>query len=234
MYIVEGNIGTGKSTFLKLIQSYIPQVTVIFEPLHNWQSQVYGQSILSNFYTDPQRWAYTMETLAMACRVQEHLKEQQNPNPLRLMERSIYSGHYVFATNDFHNGFLSDLEWSIYLEWFNFLVASHCKPPHGFIYLQAEPEISYDRILKRNRGSEKGISLSYIKQIHDCHEAFLVEKKNVLEGLMRVPVLTLDCNEEFENNPAQFALLAQKVQEFMNIDSVSKPDVLTPINVFQP
>ena len=76
MYIVEGNIGAGKSTFLRLIQAQLPQVSVVFEPLHNWQSQVYGQSILSQFYNDPHRWAYTMETLAMACRVQEHIQEQ--------------------------------------------------------------------------------------------------------------------------------------------------------------
>lgn len=215
MYIVEGNIGTGKSTFLKLIQSHIPHISVVFEPLHNWQSQVYGQSILSNFYTDPQRWAYTMETLAMACRVQEHLKEQANAYPFRLMERSIYSGHYVFATNDFHNGFLSELEWNIYLQWFNFLVSGHCKPPHGFIYLKASPEVSFARIQKRNRSSERGISLEYIEQIHACHEAFLIEQQNVLSELTKVPVLVLDCNEEFEHNMEQFKLHAKKVETFM-------------------
>lgn len=76
MYIVEGNIGAGKSTFLKLISKRLSHITVVFEPLHNWQNKVYGQSVLANFYKDPRRWAYTMETLAMACRVQEHLREQ--------------------------------------------------------------------------------------------------------------------------------------------------------------
>ncbi len=234
MYIVEGNIGAGKSTFLKLIETHIPHISVIFEPLHNWQSQVYGQSILSNFYQEPKRWAYTMETLAMACRVQEHLKEQQNTYPFRVMERSIYSGHYVFATNDFQNGFLSELEWNIYLEWFKFLVTGHCNPPHGFIYLKVEPEIAYERIQKRNRSSEKGISRDYIQQIHDCHEAFLVNKNNVLPELSNVPVLVLDCNKEFEANPAQFAIHAQKVQEFMNASKITKPDSLTSFNVLQP
>lgn len=215
MYIVEGNIGTGKSTFLKLIQSHLPHISVVFEPLHNWQSQVYGQSILSNFYSDPRRWAYTMETLAMACRVQEHLKEQINTYPFRLMERSIYSGHYVFATNDFHNGFLSELEWNIYLQWFDFLVSGHCKPPHGIIYLKAIPAVSYERIQKRHRSSEKDITLEYIQQIHECHEAFLVEKLNVLPELLKVPVLVLDCNEEFENNPEEFKKHAEAVEKFM-------------------
>ena len=215
MYIVEGNIGTGKSTFLKLIQNHFPAMSVVFEPLHNWQSQVYGQSILSKFYDDPQRWAYTMETLAMACRVQEHLKEQKNNYPFRLMERSIYSGHYVFATNDFQNGFLNELEWNIYLQWFDFLVAKQCKPPQGFIYLKASPEVAFKRIQKRARSAEKGITLEYIQQIHDCHEAFLVDKKNVLPLLSSIPVLVLDCEEEFEENDAQFKKHAKAVEEFM-------------------
>jgi len=33
MYIVEGNIGAGKSTFLKLLSQHVPQVTVVQEPV---------------------------------------------------------------------------------------------------------------------------------------------------------------------------------------------------------
>ncbi len=216
-YIIEGNIGAGKTTFLKLIQERLPEIAVVFEPLHNWQSQVYGQSILSNFYKDPQRWAYTMETLAMICRVQEHLSEQENPNPFRLMERSIYSGHYVFATNGYQNGFLSELEWQVYLQWFNFLVTGRCKPPQGFIYLRTDPAVAYDRIKVRDRLAEKTISFTYIKQIHDCHEDFLVLKKGLLAELIEVPVLILDCNEEFEKNPGTFAAHAEEVAAFVQL-----------------
>ncbi len=221
MYIVEGNIGAGKSTFLRLIQAHLPHIDVIFEPLHNWQSQVYGQSILSNFYKDPKRWAYSMETLAMACRVQEHLKEQENPYSLRLMERSIYSGHYAFATNGYKNGFMTDLEWQIYLEWFNFLVTGHCKPPRGFIFLDVDPEIAYERIKKRNRAAETNISIEYIRQIDACHKAFLLEKKGLLAELREVPVLLLDCNKEFEADESQFIAHAQSVADFMHAGELS-------------
>ncbi len=231
MYIVEGNIGAGKTTFLRLIGEKLPQVDVVYEPLHNWQSKVYGQSILTNFYKDPERWAYTMETLAMACRVQEHLKEQVNAFPLRLMERSIYSGHYVFATNDYHNGYLTALEWAIYLEWFNFLVAGHCKPPQGFIYLNVDPDVAFERIKKRNRHAEKSISLAYIKQIHACHEMFLVEKKNILPDMKNVPILVLDCNEEFEADSVKFAEHAQAVSAFMNVGEYIKPASIASINI---
>lgn len=215
MYIVEGNIGAGKSTFLKLIDEHIAHISVAFEPLHNWQSQVYGQSLLSNFYQDTARWAFTMETFAMICRVREHMHEQQQNNPNRIMERSIYSGHYCFSVNGYKQGFVSDLEWGLYMQWFNFLIPNKCQPPLGFIYLQTDPDIAYTRIKKRNRLAEKKISLSYLKQIHDHHEAFLIHKEGLLPELKNVPVLTLDCNEEFEGNPVKMHELFEKVQDFM-------------------
>ncbi len=221
MYIVEGNIGAGKSTFLRLIQDHIPEASVAFEPLHNWQTQVYGQSLLANFYEDTKRWAYTMETLALACRVKEHLYEQEKNEDVRLMERSIYSGHYVFATNGYKNGFISPLEWNVYLEWFNFLVTGHCKQPRGFVYLQTDPVRAYERIKKRNRDAEKSISLEYIQQIHNCHESFLVEKKDILAELQDVPVLILDCNDEFETTPEQFKKHAKAVASFINAETAT-------------
>ncbi len=215
MYIVEGNIGAGKSTFLKLIQACLPHISVILEPVESWQNKIGGQSVLANFYENPQRWAYTMETLTMIGRVQEHLKAQEHPNPFRLMERSIYSGHYCFATNGYQTGFLTELEWKLYLSWFNFLITDKCKVPHGFIYLRVDPEVAYERIQKRQRSDESAISLDYIKQIHQCHENFLLEKINVLQELVATPVLVLDCNAEFEKDGAQFRAHAQKVVEFM-------------------
>ena len=220
MYFVEGPIGAGKTTFLRLIKEKLPELAVVFEPLHSWDSNQYGESLLSHFYQDPQRWAYTMETLAMACRVQEHLKEQQNPNPFRLMERSIYSGHYIFATNGYQNGFFTELEWQVYLQWFNFLIAGRCKSPQGFIYLKVEPEIAYERIKKRNREAEKTITLEYIQQIHKCHEDFLVHKKGLLEELKDVPVLILDCNDEFEADTEKFSSHAGQVSKFVNAVSI--------------
>ena len=218
MYLVEGNIGAGKTTFLRLIQERLPQIAVVFEPVHNWQKEDYGQSLLENFYKDPARWAYTMETLTMVCRVQEHLREQEDPNPFRLMERSIYSGHYVFATNDFANKCLDALEWQIYLKWFNFLVGGRADVPQGFIYLRTDPEVAFERVKKRKRNGENTISFDYIKQVHDCHENFLLNKEGLLPELRSVPMLILNCNEEFEANSKQFAQHALDVATFVQLD----------------
>ncbi len=215
MYILEGNIGVGKSTFLKLVAKHLPHVSIALEPIHNWQNKIYGQSLLANFYQDPKRWAYTLEILAMVCRVREHVVEQANTMPLKIMERSIYSGHYVFAKNDYESGFMTEVEWQVYNEWFNFLIPGKCMPPHGFIYLYVEPEIAYERIKKRNRLAEKQISLAYLRQVHEKHEQFLVAQKDLLSELKEVPLLVLDCNQEFETDEAMLKSHLDKIEAFL-------------------
>lgn len=215
MYILEGNIGAGKSTFLKLINEALPAVNVSFEPLHNWQSHIYGQSLLANFMEKPQRWAYTFETFAMMCRVKEHTWHQQQAHSAHIIERSIYSGHYCFTLNGYANGFMTRTEWEMYNTWFNFLIPQHCKPPRGFIYLQTSPDIAFERIKKRNRLAEKKITRAYIKQLHTYHEQFLIDKKDLLPMLQNVPVLTLDCNQDFENHPEVFKQHCDAITQFI-------------------
>lgn len=215
MFIVEGNIGAGKSTFLRLIAHHLPHIGVVYEPRERWQCEE-GASLLRHFYIEPRRWAYTMETLAMVWRVREHLTEQQHVSAHRIMERSIYSGHYVFAHNDFEQKFMTPLEWNLYNQWFEFLVRGKCRPPYGFIYLDTTPETSYTRIKNRSRGSEDTIGLEYLQQLDTRHRAFLLNKQNVLPELTKVPVLTLDFNPNLDSNRALYENYIHRVNEFVN------------------
>lgn len=214
MYIIEGNIGVGKSTFLRLVSEQLSDVNVVFEPLNKWQDTVYGKGLLTNFYEDPKRWAYTFELLTMICRVQDHRVEQEKKE-LTLVERSIYSGYYCFAYNSHKQGFMTELEWNMYQQWCSRIMLCKCQPPQGFIYLRVQPEIAFERIKKRNRHAEKTISLAYLKQIHARHESLLVKKDGVLPQLKRVPVLVLDCSQDFERNPAQMHKHIHAIRTFL-------------------
>lgn len=226
MYIVEGNIGAGKSTFLRLLAHHIPTVSVVLEPVYDWQNKVYGQSLLTNFYQHPKRWAYTFETLTMMCRVKEHLHEQDTLNLNRIFERSIYSGHYCFAKNSFENEFINELEWQLYNDWFNFLIPNKCQPPIGFIYLRTCPSICYERIKKRNRSAEKKLTLAYLKQIHQRHDDFLLDKKDVIAQLKNIPVLTLDCDQDFETDTKKLQEHISAVQDFLRSTGKATQDIL--------
>jgi deoxyadenosine/deoxycytidine kinase len=215
MYIVEGNIGAGKSTFLQLLKEHLARVTVVTEPVASWDSNKHGTSVLQNFIEDSHRWSYTMETFTMMCRVKEHMHDQSRQESQVVVERSIYSGHYVFSLNGYQQGFMTELEWKMYCSFFNYLIPGHCKPPKGFIYLRTNPVVAFDRIKKRSRSSEVAITLDYLKQVHDRHEDFLVQKNRVHNDIQKVPVLVLDCNKEFEADPVYAAHLIKQVQAFI-------------------
>lgn len=215
MYILEGNIGAGKTTFLHMLEKALPDVSVGYEPVDDWQHKVHGQSLLANFYSNPQRWAYSMETFTMLSRVRDHLRDQKWSSPKRVIERSIYSGYYCFALNSYHSNFMNDLEWEMYRAWFNFLIPGKCQPARGFIYLRVAPTIAFDRIKKRSRSAESTIPLEYLQQIHQGHEDFLIHKKDVLPDIQNTPVLILDCNQDFEHDTAVFGTMAQQVKAFI-------------------
>ncbi len=239
MFIIEGNIGAGKSTFLKLAGQNLKNVTIDLEPVDCWQQQLFGQSLLGHFYTDPQRWAYTMETFTLMVRMADNirrvtsLKDYQlshathtnNPadssgvfNNL-LVERSIYSGRYCFASNSHASGFMSDLEWGLYVQMFDFLTSKQHNPlyeiPMGFVYLRTSPEVAYQRTNQRKRVGESGIPVDYLSEISRKHDEFLLDKINLPAALQAVPVLVLDADTDFETNPAALQVMLDQLQIFI-------------------
>jgi deoxyadenosine/deoxycytidine kinase len=214
MYILEGNIGAGKSTLLNLVEKHCQEIQVVQEPQENWFVPTDGTSLFESFYKNPQRWAYTIETLIMACRVKNHIIAQQDTNPNRIMERSIYSGHLCFAQNGFNSGFFSNIEWDAYLKIADFLIKNQCKTPLGFIYLQAEPKTCQKRVKIRNRSGEESLSLDYLINIHNLHEKFLIKKELTFENIKNIPILVLDANYDFIENQELMHDMLDKIKKF--------------------
>ena len=229
MYILEGNIGSGKSTLLELIQQQKCAISVVSEPVGSWTRETYGASFLAKFYENPTRWAYTMETFAMAARAKDHRREQQNPYPHRILERSIYSGHYCFAQNGRQLGYFTDLEWELYQAWANFFLKKSCQPPHGFIYLRVSPEVCFKRMEQRSRKSESSLSFDYMKHIHDWHEKFLIKKEGIAHEIAAIPTLILDGDEDFVENPQIFAQHLEKIISFMDTTFQRKTFDFSPV-----
>ncbi len=217
MYIIEGTIGAGKSTFLKKIQQYMPTISICFEPLPSWHNEHDGQSLLNNFYSNPRRWAYTLELATLMARVQEqHTQKITNTvsSPV-FMERSFYSGYYCFAKNSYINGFLTDCEWRLYCAWFDFFIRFHPFIPQGFIYLKVDPDRAYTRVLKRHRHAEQSITPEYIQQLSIRHDQFLIEKRDITPLLTNVPVLVLNVNQEFEHDHVLMRTYIHQIYDFL-------------------
>jgi deoxyadenosine/deoxycytidine kinase len=198
--IVEGNVGAGKSTFLKVVQQYL-DVGLVFEPHEQWQQVADAGNLLDNFYQDPQRWAYTFQSYAFITRIMAQQKYAINASSsMCVLERSVFSDRYCFAKNAYESGNMTGLEWHLYKEWFSWLVHHYMPKPTGFIYLRVDPEVCLDRMHVRNRHEEASVPLDYLKQLHAKHESWLVQKNGVDALVRDVPVLVLDCNQDFEHN----------------------------------
>ena len=176
VYFVEGNIGTGKSTFLKMIEThYSDTCQVIYEPVDTWTSFKDKQdiNILAHFYNDPKRYAYTFQNIAFISKI-EKLSEIDYTKNFVFIERSIWSDKNVFAKNCFITQLMNDIEYQVYNTWFDWIERNAKIPPSfSFIYLRCSPETSYKRVNIRGRTEEKELSLEYLTQIHDRHEEWL-------------------------------------------------------------
>lgn len=222
--IVEGNIGAGKSTFLKLLQDYCA-AHVVFEPHEQWQN-IGGHNLLDKFYTEPNRWAYTFQSYAFVTRMRADQEARKKSNHQTfIIERSVFSDRYCFAKNCFEMGVMSPIEWNLYQDWFEWLVTAQNYIPDGFIYLKTDPKTCYDRMMIRNRSEESCVSLDYLTMIHQKHEHWLIAKQEIPDYLQSIPVLTLECNEDFEANSNEFAKHLHAIERFFDIPTVDKHNV---------
>lgn len=172
---LDGNIGAGKSTLLEAIRTRIPSVTVIPEPVGEWLTMTneHGESLLRLFYKDKRRWAYTFQNAAILTRLldtQRILKEWRptpGKTPVIITERSVLTDRHVFADMLHNDGILDDLEWKLYMKWYD----AYAKdlPIKGIIHLSTSATTSSDRIKIRGRDGEEGIELEYLEQLDAQH-----------------------------------------------------------------
>ncbi len=220
--IVEGNIGIGKSSFLKLITERL-DCQVVFEPHEKWQNIGKSGNLLQKFYEDTPRWAYTFQSYAFLSRVMQQEEQVLRSHHEHLVfERSVFSDLHCFAKNCFELGTMTELEWDLYQEWFSWLVGHHVIIPAGFIYLRGTPEVCMARLKQRNRHEEVGVPLSYLELLHQKHEDWLIHKKGVADNLINVPVLTLDRNTDWNQQESEKDRLIDQVCEFFKVNRLGQ------------
>jgi len=179
---VEGNIGAGKSTFLRAAAADLAAATgrpvvAVPEPVGAW-TDVGGHNPLAAFYADPRRFAFTFQTLALASRIVELRKAvaASPPDALVLCERSLQSDH-LFADNCRDTGYFSPMESAIYDLWWAAVsaMAPECQPD-VVVYVRTPPTVCAARVDARNRREEcapkSALDVGYLAQLDALHEEY--------------------------------------------------------------
>ncbi|XP_042204151.1 deoxynucleoside kinase-like [Homarus americanus] len=105
-------------------------------------------------------------------------------NLLNLMyedpKKSVHSG-LCFVDSLNREEKISDTEKTIYEHAYK-LLKPYCHSNLNF-YLKCQPQICFQRIVKRQRKGEQNISLLYLKKLHECHEKRLSSNSTAVEIL---------------------------------------------------
>ena len=221
---IEGNIGTGKSTFVDLLQNYIKefenkeryQPELVQEPVDEWMTtfDADGKNILERFYEDQDRWSFTFQMnsfISRAHRIQDtrDKSSQSDKEPLLLVERSIYTDRFCFAQNCYESGKMTQMEYDIYCRWNDWLSNKFSLRPKAYIYLRCQPEINVIRIKERSRSGECGIPLKYLQLLHNLHDSWMGKEKET------IPVFTIDALRNFKD-PEVMKEIFEELSEFLH------------------
>lgn len=193
-YIIEGNIGCGKTTLITNLK-FEENVEVIEEPVDEWKNQKdeHGKNILGLFYEDSKRYAYLFQTLVFKSRLIS--LEIPQTKRIRFSERSIWTDKNIFTKNCYELGFLSKIEKDIYDYWFHWLESKIRRMPDGIFYLRAPAEVCHTRMKKRDRAEETSVPLEYLQSIHKKHEEWLNNGNSFYQG---IPIYIIDNTDTTE------------------------------------
>jgi deoxyadenosine/deoxycytidine kinase len=218
---IEGNIGSGKSTLLaNLREHYKNNDNVIFlkEPVDEWAKikDINGTTILEKFYADQEKYSFSFQMMAYVSRIKvlrDTLKEKtknENNNYIIITERSLYTDKMVFAKMLYDSGKIEDVNYQIYLNWFDTFSGEF--PVHKVIYVKAAPEKCYARIAKRSREGEENIPLEYLTACSLYHDNML---DKTTDSCVCDEQLILDGNIDIYENKTQVDKWIQEIEQYI-------------------
>lgn len=164
--------------------------------LRYWQNQwmsVNGFNCFDLMYKDAPRWSHAFQSYVALTMLENHGKEETKP--VKMMERTLYSGRYCFVENLHKKKILSDVDYAMLNEWYGWIFQNADTSLDLIVYLRARPETCYERIKIRNRSEESSVSVDYLKDLHTLHEDWLYHRTS---GQLPCPVLVIDADQSLD------------------------------------
>lgn len=180
---IDGNIGSGKSTFLEYLIEYFnddPTVVILKEPVEKWSSLMDPDtniSLLESYYGNPITFGFPFQMYILQTLI-ESIDQVVESNPqcrTIICERSIISSREVFAKMLHVHEIMNPLEYQVYLNTFSVIPHIERYIPNKIFYLSLSPYDCYERVQQRNRKGEEDITMDYLEECEKFFEKWLNE-----------------------------------------------------------
>merc|ERR1711962_20690 len=184
--LVEGNVGSGKSTFLDIMDSW-QGVKVLQEPVEIWRN-VGGQNLFNDMVSQPKRWMTTFQLFSTMTRTKQSQEAARSRAPVVMIERSLFSERDCFVQMLYETGVITSGEFALLDRFFTRMTRN--MKVDLIVYIRSDPSILQSRIVSRGRVEEEGLSSAYLEELHTRHEEWLVREQFPVPA----PVIVLDGN----------------------------------------
>jgi deoxyadenosine/deoxycytidine kinase len=197
LILVAGNIGAGKTSLTERLGARL-----------GWQTafeSVADNPYLPDFYADMRTWSFHLQVFFLGHRAQQYLELAALPRSA-ILDRSIFEDAHIFARALHHMGNLSERDYLAYRRVFDLLV-SYLPAPDLLIYLRAPVEVLVERIQRRGRSIESGITSEYLALLDSFYDDWM-------HTFDLCPVLTIRTDDlDFVNKSRHLDIVVKRIQE---------------------
>lgn len=156
---------------------------------------------LRKFYQDPKKYSFQAQIYFLLRRYQRALDITQ----MDLFKRTMISDYLFDKDRIFARANLDDDEFWLYEQLFQ-LLRKRITPPDLVIFLQATTDVLVQRIKKRDKKYERGISSKYLDEINRAFNDFFFHYSDS-------PLLVINASKiDFVNVPEDFEDLVAKIK----------------------
>ena len=187
MIEIMGVVGAGKSTLSKLLSSR--------ENLPLFPEPVESNPYLTEYYKEPEKYAFNMQLFLLHSRFRQALEAEKLPQCV--MDASIRVND-IFSYLQFKTGIMNSIDYQVYSDISN-TYKSMLMPPDLVVYLQCSPQVSVNRIMKRNRTSELVAPLQYWYQLNQVYEEWYEGYKDSKKICINVDTIDFVRQEDEED-----------------------------------
>lgn len=199
MIVIEGNIGSGKTTLGKILAE---EMRI---PLYEELTSDFTGELLQKFYKDKKKWSFELQVHFLAERF-AMMYSAQNLYTLSIMDRSLY-GDSLFAETLCEDGDMSDEQHEIYLNLLDKMLVSAEKPTL-LVYLRSSTDKLMERISERSRGNEDLIERSYIDKLNQKYNTWV-------KWYTESPVLDIDKDNLDLNKEEDRIIVLNKIENYL-------------------